>query len=216
MAGERETSYKNTNSNLTMKLHNWKSSFAVLLVSFLQLSRCSINFDGNSFADKLFHVQDDNSTLWKLRNVPGDGSCLFHSLSSWVCFIINGQHKYFDDQHREASSLLRHLSVEMLENSHDLFLENDECIKSSDLVEMVSAFYNMTAQEYLQNMRLPKTWGGGPEIVAISNYFRCPINVYELAQNYSSSSPHLRKSAQFGEKYCNSSGCFHILCVDGR
>ena len=26
----------------------------------------------------------------------------------------------------------------------------------------------------------PKTWGGGPEIIALSNLFRCPIHVYEL------------------------------------
>ena len=68
------------------------------------------------------------------------------------------------------SDRLRKLSVLLLKRENvTLFIENGESTTSTDLLRIVSEHYNMTTEEYCDQMLLPTSWGGGPEIVSLSN-----------------------------------------------
>jgi hypothetical protein len=112
------------------------------------------------------------------------------------------------------------MAVEILRGNHTLHLENQEKMSSKELLELVGDFYQISPQEYCSQMLDPKTWGGGPEIVALCNHFQCPIHVYQL-RSQGCFFP-LRKTfslelcAKFGAPSFSSKNPLHILSVDGR
>ncbi len=61
-----------------------------------------------------------------------------------------------------------------------LFLQGNEYLYRDDLLHVAASQYDLTGREYCDLMRKDGVWGGGPEIVAISNYLARPIHVYEL------------------------------------
>ena len=66
-------------------------------------------------------------------------------------------------------------------------------------------------------MRLNHTWGGGPEIVALSNRLRRPIHVYELdTGGIFKKCFQFKVCAKFGTPYFDSKPAINILCADGR
>jgi len=80
---------------------------------------------------------------------------------------------------------LRHLrsaAVDILSRNPRklLFLQGNEYLRAKDLVSAAAAQYGMTGKEYCEQMRKDSYWGGGPEIVALCNFLRRPIHVYEL------------------------------------
>mmetsp|Transcript_20893 Transcript_20893/g.45327 ORF Transcript_20893/g.45327 Transcript_20893/m.45327 type:complete len:457 (+) Transcript_20893:116-1486(+) len=123
----------------------------------------------------------------RIRQVPGDGNCLFHSISVGLCHAVNRTQwdmKSDDTLHRlyQHSQLLRHQAVACLRDSNRrLCLQGREWVSSRDLVEAAAQQYGLTAAEYCQEMQQESVWGGGPEIVALANVLRRPIHVYELA-----------------------------------
>lgn len=170
-----------------------------------------------------------------IRQVPGDGNCLFHSISVSMTFIANGTHVDMNklpkcsklrkrrDGHgtkhnKEYVHDLKHLyhhsrhlrlaAVKTLSRNPRklLFLQGNEYLRAKDLVSAAAAQYGMTAKEYCNQMKrdskllcfiLCKTrsmnshhysmlgyWGGGPELVALSNYLKRPIHVYELCDSW--------------------------------
>jgi hypothetical protein len=196
-----------------------------------------------------------------IRQVPGDGNCLFHSITVALACVINGTHidmtgvrtrtaaaqqqqqqqqrhnrhstrfrskpsfssrrsrssssnskKYHDDylhhrhlkndqqqQHQSSSSSskhphdlqhlyqhsqhLREKAVEVLAKNPRrlLFLQGNEYLRAKDLVNAAAAQYDMTGERYCELMKRESYWGGGPEIVALCNYLKRPIHVYELS-----------------------------------
>ena len=147
-----------------------------------------------------------------IRQVPGDGNCLFHSLSIGLALLTNHTHvdmtpssglrrrkhtrndirnnvsSYRHDlKHlHHHSRYLRHCAVQMLSRRPKrlLFLQGNEYLRARDLVSAAAAQYGMTAEEYCDQMRKDSYWGGGPEIVALCNYLKRPIHVYELSHDY--------------------------------
>ena len=73
----------------------------------------------------------------------------------------------------EYASTLRAQAVNTLENgiasNTQLVMQRDETISASSLVNMAASQYGITTDDYISNMRLENVWGGGPEIVALSN-----------------------------------------------
>ena len=73
----------------------------------------------------------------------------------------------------EYASTLRAQAVNTLENgiasNAQLVMQSDETISASSLVNMAASQYGITTDDYISNMRLENVWGGGPEIVALSN-----------------------------------------------
>eukprot|EP00560_Eucampia_antarctica_P002539 CAMPEP_0197840812 /NCGR_PEP_ID=MMETSP1437-20131217/45823_1 /TAXON_ID=49252 ORGANISM="Eucampia antarctica, Strain CCMP1452" /NCGR_SAMPLE_ID=MMETSP1437 /ASSEMBLY_ACC=CAM_ASM_001096 /LENGTH=337 /DNA_ID=CAMNT_0043450477 /DNA_START=270 /DNA_END=1283 /DNA_ORIENTATION=- len=159
-----------------------------------------------------------------VRQVPGDGNCLFHSLSTCLAHAINGTHRHMSSVQdlkdlQAYSSMLRKLAVRTLENGNKkLFLQGKEYLLARDLVEAAAAQYDMTGEQYCQLMKRDCYWGGGPEIVALCNVLQRPIHVYELVlSTHNQTHFCLRRMACFGSPKFDSKGeplC--ILSADSR
>lgn len=169
-----------------------------------------------------YELQGESSTKFKVCQVPGDGECLFYSLAVCIRFLNdNGNLPSFDNQLAELSSNLRQKSVEILSDSRRLlYVEGGVQNMSSELVEMgirgIGANGQMSASEYLQKMLLTDSWGGGPEIVALSNLYERPIHVYELhTHGFFFKKFQLKICAKFGSHF-DSKSPLRILCADGR
>lgn len=121
-----------------------------------------------------------------IRQVPGDGNCLFHSISVAWAHATNGTHLEMRSPDTmewlyRHSAKLRQLAVDCLEERRKLlFLQGHEFLKATDLVEAAAAQYGISGSEYCDLMRQESYWGGGPEIVALCNVLQRPIHVYEL------------------------------------
>jgi len=169
-------------------------------------------------------VQDEPREFY-VRQVPGDGSCLFHAMATCIKFIASTGSKQlyndllFDSKMKKISSKLRQIAVGVLSNLENitLYMENNETINNKELLVQVADYYNSTTDDYCLQMLKKKTWGGGPEIVAISNYIKRPIYVYELCSKH-------KNHGNFKLKICAKFGCpifdkknpLYILCADGR
>jgi hypothetical protein len=152
--------------------------------------------------------EESEYLMCTIRQVPGDGNCLFHSVSTCLSVVEDDtstpkQHQYNSNKHNsnskhanskhmdmrntthlsQQSAWLRQQAVECLRTrpKRVLFLQGRECLRAHELVEAAAAQYNIDATEYCHLMQQDSYWGGGPEIVALSNVLRRPIHVYELA-----------------------------------
>jgi OTU-like cysteine protease len=153
--------------------------------------------------------------------LPGDGNCLFHALSVCLEYTCNGTHHSLDLQDlMPRSAALRKMAVDYLVADPDriLYLEGEgeslETQPVQELLATVASSFQMTIEYYCSDMRRPSVWGGGPEIVALSNCLKRPIYVYELAvadQQFC-----LRRLARFGSPRYESKTPLHILSADSR
>lgn len=166
-----------------------------------------------------------------IRQVPGDGNCLFHSISLCLYHAVNGTHRNLTetmDQLYSQSQQLRTQAVQCLRQSQRrLFLQGRETLKANELVTAAAQQYGLTAQEYCASMEQECVWGGGPEIVALCNLLQRPIHVYELAvvpQQPSTTTDSnsqiqqfcLRRMACFGSPRFDRKRALHILSADSR
>eukprot|EP00566_Odontella_aurita_P006496 CAMPEP_0113553868 /NCGR_PEP_ID=MMETSP0015_2-20120614/15842_1 /TAXON_ID=2838 /ORGANISM="Odontella" /LENGTH=602 /DNA_ID=CAMNT_0000454965 /DNA_START=12 /DNA_END=1820 /DNA_ORIENTATION=- /assembly_acc=CAM_ASM_000160 len=144
-----------------------------------------------------------------VRQVPGDGNCLFHSVSATLAHrsgssgggkgaggggggggggsIVDGEHPPLCTARglrtlRKSSADLRRRAVECLSKypRRRLFLQGRETLRAGELVDAAAAQYGLSGEEYCEQMARDSYWGGGPEIVALCNVLRRPIHVYEL------------------------------------
>lgn len=157
--------------------------------------------------------------LCRIRQVPGDGSCLFHSLSLCLRHAKNGTHWDLKNDIEDLftySQSLRQSAVDCLaDDSRKLFVQGREWLTAKELVDIAAAQYEMTGDEYCQAMRDDTVWGGGPEIVALSNVLRRPIHVYELCVMNKQSFV-LRRMACFGSPKYDGACALHVLSADSR
>lgn len=116
--------------------------------------------------------------------------------------------------------------------------ENDSEILASDLLLLSSQHYSLTPEKYIDLMKKPQTWGGGPEIISLLNHFQCPIYVYQLAvkgiitflsfsllflflilfflYSFLDNEFVLQITAKFGHPFFKDKEPLHFLCADGR
>lgn len=153
-----------------------------------------------------------------IRQVPGDGSCLFHSCTVALSLVANKTHidmnsmrqslkkmggptkeladdilmdadcdsNHYDLTHLyHHSRYLRKMAVDILSQNPRrlLFLQGNEYLRARDLVSAAASQYDLSPKEYCDQMRNDSYWGGGPEIVALCNFLKRPIHVYELYSN---------------------------------
>jgi OTU-like cysteine protease len=139
----------------------------------------------------------------RIRQVPGDGNCLFHSLSLCLCHAVNGTHwnlmpsssrlamsdstaevpepPTLEDLY-EHSRWLRAQAVACLRDARRrLVLQGRESLRTAALVQAAAQQYGLSTDEYCAAMSQESVWGGGPEVVALCNVLQRPIHVYELA-----------------------------------
>ncbi|PFH37272.1 hypothetical protein BESB_037300 [Besnoitia besnoiti] len=131
---------------------------------------------------KLFREQSPTN------QVPGDGACLFTSLAACLWWASFGTHPKFEDRvFLDMIDFIRQLAVDTLQDARivALALEGDEVISRQSLVELAASGYGVSPEAYCERMRLPTTWGGGPEIIALSHALGRVIVVYEVADQLS-------------------------------
>jgi hypothetical protein len=135
-------------------------------------------------------------------------------------FQERGEHPDFDQSLYALSNRLRQLACDTLACAQaPLYLGQEEESSTTDVLDMICKQYNKTGPEYCELMRGRHEWGGGPEIVALSNLLRRPVHVYELhTRGFFPRRFELRACARFGSPRFDSCGrdplC--ILCADGR
>ena len=130
-------------------------------------------------------VKGSASCLYQVRQVPGDGGCMFHALATCLDYADKREHFInFDPEIRRISRQLRELAVSTLQSQDCSFAlqEGDELrkVSSIDILNLVAQQYNITADEYCSSMLHDQTWGGGPELMALAHALKTPIHVYEL------------------------------------
>ena len=182
-------------------------------------------------------VLTDTNMVCQIRQVPGDGNCLFHSISLCLNHAVNGTHytlsnypdasersprppdkdmpRHMDDLYVQ-SRLLRAQAVACLRAERRLFLQGREWMAARELVEAAAQQYDLTPAEYCAAMEEDSVWGGGPEIVALCNLLQRPIHVYELATAPPSEGFVLRRMACFGSPRFDHRAALHILSADSR
>ncbi|CAM9981171.1 unnamed protein product [Laminaria digitata] len=178
--------------------------------------RHSAKIKRDGFLTDSFAVQGLPTNM-AVRQVPGDGNCLFHAISACLDHACNGTHPSLDlNELMPKSAALRKVAVDylVLNMKKDLYLEKEESVPVYELLSVVAAQYNMTAEHYCEVMRQSSVWGGGPEIVALSNALCRPIHVYELASNGVSFC--FRRMACFGSPCFDDKQVIHILSADSR
>ena len=160
-----------------------------------------------------FILSVDNATPVpvKIRQVPGNGSCLFLAIAASLLYnesSINGIKNHpsmFEVQ--TLSAKLRNQAVNVLssgiQQNNVLAMQLDESITASQLVKLAAQQHGITSNEYIKNMRNEQVWGGGPEIVALANDLKSNILLLEALDGgpIESSDPnaiYLGISAKFG------------------
>lgn len=138
----------------------------------------------------------NDASFAKVRQVPGNGSCLFYALAASLLHsdakkksqtnvdaTINTSNDNVPaswSDIRQLASKLRRLAVDTLEDGNaSLIMKDNETIFTSDLVNAIGASFGMTARQYCRNMRRSSCWGGGPEMVALSNALGRRIYLYQ-------------------------------------
>ena len=176
-----------------------------------------------SFLDDVYKVKGSNNQVFNIRQVPGDGGCLFHAITASLSFLQTNKHMDFDMKMRKLSLKLRHLAVQILQKRGKvLAMEEGDEIISEALLKMIADVYEMKPDEYCHEILDPRTWGGGPEIVALSNHFKCPIHVYQLnsertwLSRLNKPTFQLEICAKFGSPNFDSKQPICLLCAVGR
>ena len=94
---------------------------------------------------------------WVIQRSPGDGSCLFHSVSTGSDV---------------PAKQLRKQTVRYL-NDH-----RGDDISGMTLKQLIETDPGVTFSNYVNNMKSSTEWGGGPEIFAMSRILKRSILVY--------------------------------------
>lgn len=116
-----------------------------------------------------------------LKQVTGDGSCLFYAIASSLLYLETNESQLEWEVIEERAKELRCLAVHTLQNPNLLLtISKEDQIKSLDLTSAVAASFGMSCEQYLANMKRSRCWGGGPEIIALSNALKCSICLYHI------------------------------------
>lgn len=175
-------------------------------------------------------TSNNDDTLVRIRQVPSDGSCLFHAIGArllheeWMHQATERQHEHpHMSSIMEYSSKLRQQAVNALQdNPQRQFTimrdENEEPITASSLVQLASDPYGISSDDYLTSMRDESVWGGGPEIIALASELKRQIVVLEPDESVDAGSSDvcfLKVRARFGDAECNyGSDTIYILCAN--
>jgi len=160
--------------------------------------------------------KDQDSTkldqYFVLRNVPGDGDCVFHAVLSSV-FISMGMlnpDAAFTSNNLMSSMVLemRNVVANFLTSPDGTLYVNNKprkrLVRSRDLLVSAAKSEGFSTDEYLAKLRLPGRlgglYGGGPELTVLSNILRRPISIYHLSPSKSNAeSCKIDRVGVFGE-----------------
>lgn len=164
-----------------------------------------------------YSSNDKESQYFVLRNVPGDGDCVFYAVLESV-FISMGMLN--PDASSSLNNSVSSMALEMRKvvanflSSPDgtLYVSNKprkRIVRCRDLLESAAKNEGLLAEEYLTKLRQPGKqgglYGGGPELTVLSNILRRPISIFHINSIQSPShgtggkSCELQRMGVFGE-----------------
>lgn len=141
------------------------------------------------------HVDSESGSQVKRIDVPGDGSCLFWSVTMAYLIPVRNDDALFRQRYEvlfgndgtvtqnldHIRGLVRNLGAA---NYDDTFANLVRNVFRNRVVDHISSYRNEFRdfvegdfERYLENMRNPDTWGGEPEIRAMSGMLSTTISV---------------------------------------
>mmetsp|Transcript_14196 Transcript_14196/g.23320 ORF Transcript_14196/g.23320 Transcript_14196/m.23320 type:complete len:429 (-) Transcript_14196:357-1643(-) len=172
-----------------------------------------------SFYNNTARIDMSTSPLVSIRQVPSDGSCLFHAIGArllhdkWLQNSIESQLPPMSKV-IEYSSKLRQLAVNVLQDNPQRQFSMIRCGEevtetASSLVQLAADQYGISPNEYLASIQNESVWGGGPEIIALASELNRQIVVLEPEENMNVSSDvcYLKVRARFGNARYDSGSC---------
>ncbi len=140
----------------------------------------SFQFADNGVCLQPSYFQSRDGNLFTMRNVPGDGDCMFLAvaLAAATSMGIGGNDALLQAISRETRAVVAHV----LSNKGNLLIEPGRIVSASDLLKSAARKERVTPETYLELLKRPGNYlyGGGPELAVLSNVLRRPISVYEM------------------------------------
>ena len=120
----------------------------------------------------------------RVRQVPGDGSCLFHavaagSLVERAAELRRADHPPMSAVAARSSALRARAAATLSRAGTELVARDGAVVAAGVLVEAAAARHGMTAEAYLADVRREGAWGGAPEIAALAHCLGRRIVVLE-------------------------------------
>ena len=114
-----------------------------------------------------------------MRNVPGEGDCMFLAVSLATCtsYGLGGNYALLRAISNETRGVVAQiLSVE----KGNLHVEGKRIVRVSDLLKSAARNEKVSESDYINMIRNGTLQGGGPELTVLSNVLRRPISIYEI------------------------------------
>lgn len=172
-------------------------------------------------------AEEAEPVVVRIRQVPGNGSCLFLSIAAGILCnesSVHGAHQHpIMSQVQDLSRKLRNQAVDRLEynilHNKQLIIQNNETINASELVALAANQHGITSNEYLHKMRNVRVWGGGPEIVALANELErsivlMGIDSADSGQISKDAAIYLKVVARFGPNLVGTNPAIYILSAN--
>ena len=174
--------------------------------------------------DAARNIQGDHGvSLAVVRQMPGGGSCLFYAVAAGLLESEADKQSTHSSSDcmtwaniRQKAAELRQTAVDALEGGPDTALLNIsgiDRVHSSILLEAAASSFGMSPKEYCRSMRRPSCWGGGVELVALSNALEQQICMYEPMQ-LDDGNLALRKIISFGPSGQFAKQPLHVLIAN--
>eukprot|EP00536_Pseudo-nitzschia_multiseries_P000651 jgi/Psemu1/179175/e_gw1.8.24.1 len=160
----------------------------------------------------------DTCTYFTMRNVPGDGDCMFLAVALAAASSMGlGGSDDFLELLRATSRETREMVAQVLASDGKLYIGVGNNVDASLLLESAMKLEPSmnTTEDYLAALRKEGRngglYGGGPELAVLSNILRRPISIYEadydrLIQQASTG------KLSFNDTETSSEGVFPIVC----
>ena len=185
----------------------------------------------------LYNKSANDSTITpsvRIRQVPSDGSCLFHAIGArllhdeWLLHATSTERQHPPmSRIIEYSSKLRQQAVNVLKDNPQrqftIIQDGEEVtVTASSLVQLAADQYGISSNEYLASMQDESVWGGGPEIIALASDLNRQIVVLEPdfeSRDRGSDVWYLKVRGRFGDaRFDDDGGCvgkaIYILCAN--
>lgn len=200
-------------------LPHWNPSSQIDKDGFLLNSYCRVASEYEDNVEGIHHKSRLASNPVRVRQVPGDGNCLFHSLVICLNWVEKNSHYCYKDYH-ELRRISRHLRREAIKYlakrpKRKFYLHGDNYVSGKDLLANAAESCNTTPKEYCKQMWQESYWGGNHEVIALSNLLRRPIHIYELHPR-GRKEFQFRRVAHYGSPRFDKKEALHILSADSR
>jgi hypothetical protein len=169
-----------------------------------------------AFFQYISEKDGEDDQYFVLRNVPGNGDCVFHAVLSSVFIsmgLLHPDSELFSSNIPMSSMVVevRNVVANYLSSPEGTLYVNDKprkrIVRCQDLLRTAAKSEGLTTEEYVCKLRLPGRhgglYGGGPELTVLSNILRRPISIYHLKQKHSpdenNNSCEIQRMGVFGE-----------------